>query len=193
MKNLIRVGIRVCLDPREINKSIVRDMYQIPTLEQIKLNLTNKSVFTLLDLKDEFYQCELDEKSQRYCCFSTPFGCFKFLILPFGLASVPEKFQELTFKYFVDIKNVDVYFDDILVTVKNKEEHDIVLFEEMKRAKQFNIKFNPTKLQYCVSKVKFLGFVFSCGGVQPDEDRIRAIQELNEPKNKKELVIFWYG
>ncbi|CAI6370305.1 unnamed protein product [Macrosiphum euphorbiae] len=65
-------SLRVCLDPRELNKNIVREMYQIPTLEEIKLNLLNKKYFTLLDLRDGFYQCELDQKSQNYCCFSTP-------------------------------------------------------------------------------------------------------------------------
>jgi len=68
-------SLRICLDPREINKSMIREMYQIPTLEQIKLNLSNKSIFTVLDIKDGFYHCELDEESQQFCSFSTPFGC----------------------------------------------------------------------------------------------------------------------
>lgn len=83
-------SLRVCLDPRELNKNIVREMYQIPTLEEIKLNLLNKKYFTLLDLRDGFYQCELDQKSQNYCCFSTPFGGYKYLRLPFGISSAQE-------------------------------------------------------------------------------------------------------
>jgi len=136
-------SFRICLDPREINKSIIREMYQIPTLEQIKTNLSNKSIFTVVDLKDGFYHCELDEESQKLCCFSTPFGCYKFLRLPFGLASAPEKFQELTMKYFGDIDNVNVYFYDILVAGETIEEHDTALSEVIKRARQLNIKSNP--------------------------------------------------
>ncbi|CAI6350058.1 unnamed protein product [Macrosiphum euphorbiae] len=183
-------SLRICLDPREINKSIVREMYQIPTLEQIKLKLSNKNIFTVLDLKDGFYHCELDEESQQLCCFSTPFGCYKFLRLPFGLSAAPEKFQEITTKYFGNIENVNVYFDDILIAGETLEEHDRALNEVIKRAKQFNIKFNPKKIQYKVSKVKFLGFIFSAEGVQPDSERIRVIRELNEPSNKKELQSF---
>jgi len=117
-------SLRICLDPREINKSIVREMYQIPTLEQIKLNLSNKNIFTVLDLKDGFYHCELDDESQQLCCFSTPFGCYKFLRLPFGLSAAPEKFQQITTKYFGNIENVNVYFDDILIAGETIEEHD---------------------------------------------------------------------
>jgi len=136
-------------------------MYQIPTLEVIKLNLLNKKYFTLLDLRDGFYQCELDQKSQNYCCFSTPFGGYKYLRLPFGLSSAPEKFQQITSKYFGDIKNVNVYFDDILVSGSTIEEHDLALNEVIKNSRKFNIKFNSVKLQYKVPKVKFLGFLFS--------------------------------
>jgi len=49
-------------------------------------------------------------------------------------------FQELTSKYFGGVQNVDVYFDDIMVSGVNKEEHDKVLFEVIKRAKMLNIK-----------------------------------------------------
>lgn len=31
-------SIRICLDPRELNKNIIKEMYQIPMTEQIKLN-----------------------------------------------------------------------------------------------------------------------------------------------------------
>jgi len=101
----------------------------------------------VLDIKDGFYHCELDEKSLQFCNFSTPFGCYKFLRLPFGLESAPEKFQELTMKYFGEINNGYVYFDDILVAGETKEEHDMALREVIKRSKQLNIKFNPKKLQ----------------------------------------------
>lgn len=41
-------SIRVCLDPREINKYIVRERFEIPTIEQIKLNLMGKNFLQFL-------------------------------------------------------------------------------------------------------------------------------------------------
>lgn len=182
--------IRICIDPREINKYIIKERYQISSLEELKPKLTNKKYYTLLDLKDGFYQCELDENSQKLCGFSTPFGAYQFLRFPFGLASALEKFQELTYKVFGHIKNVCVYFDDILISAKNKKEHDEVLSEVIQQARKLNIKFNRIKLQFRVTKVKFLGFIFDEEGVRPDTDRIRSIQSLKEPSNKKELQSF---
>ncbi|CAI6348579.1 unnamed protein product [Macrosiphum euphorbiae] len=182
--------LRICIDPRELNKFIIKERYQIPSLEELKPKLANKKCYTLLDLKDGYHQCELDQNSQKYCSFSTPFGTYQFLRLPFGLSSAPEKFQELIYKYFGHIKNVVVYFDDILISATNKAEHDEILNEVIQQARKLNIKFNPKKLQLCVTKVKFLGFIFDEKGVYPDQERIQSIQNLKEPTNKKELQSF---
>jgi len=138
-------------------------------------------------LKDGFFHCRLDDVSQKYCCFSTPFGCFKFLRLPFGLTSATEKFQELTSKHFGGIKNVNVYIDDILIAASTKEERDAALEEVLKKARENNIKFNPKKVQFMKRKNKFLGFIFGSEGVEPDKGRKTSILELIEPKNRKEL------
>jgi len=179
--------LRICIDPRELNKVIIKDRYQIPSLEELRPKLANKKYYTLLDLKDGYHQCELDQKSQKYCSFSTPFGTYQFLRLPFGLSSAPEKFQELIYKYFGHIKNVSVYFDDILISATTKAEHDEIVNEVIQQARKLNIKFNPKKLQLRVTKVKFLGFIFDEKGVHPDPDRIQSIQNLKEPTNIKEL------
>ena len=67
----------------------------IPTLEEIQTKLTDKKYFTVLDLKDGFYHVNLDDKSSKLCTFSTPFGCYRFLRLPFGLNLAPEYFQKI--------------------------------------------------------------------------------------------------
>ena len=41
--------LRICLDPRELNKSIKREHYQIPTLEDIQAKLNGANYFTSLD------------------------------------------------------------------------------------------------------------------------------------------------
>lgn len=60
----------------------------------------------------------------------------------------------------------------------------------IQRAKQFGIKFNKDKLQYKVNKVKYLGQIFTKQGVSPDPDQVEAINRMEEPKNKKELLRF---
>lgn len=180
-------SLRMCLDPRDLNKNIVREMVEIQTLDEVRNKLMNKKYYTLVDLKDGFYQCELEDCSKKYCAFSTPYGTYNFNRLPFGIACAPELFQQLTNKYFGDIQNVCVYIDDILVYGKTKEEHDEALKKVMDKARLLNIKFNPNKIQYKKNEIKYLGLKFSEKGVEPDEDRVKAILDLKSPNNLKEL------
>ena len=47
----------------------------LPTLEEISEKLCNKSVFTVLDLKDGFWHVGLDEKSSELYTFNSSFVC----------------------------------------------------------------------------------------------------------------------
>ncbi|XP_050533909.1 uncharacterized protein K02A2.6-like [Daktulosphaira vitifoliae] len=183
-------SLRLCLDPREINKYVVREMYQIPLLDDMRSVLSNKSIYSLFDLKEGFYHCELDSESVKLCTFSSPFGSYSFKRLPFGLSMAPEIFQKLMMKYFGDIPGVLIYFDDLLVCASSREEHDKIICRVLERARKYNIKFNSKKLQYATNEVKFLGFIFNEKGVKPDNDKIQSIQELTTPINKKQLQSF---
>lgn len=46
---------------------------------------------------------------------------------------------------------------------------------------------NEEKIQYKVSEVKFLGFLFNEKGMRPDPNRVKTISELKDPINKIEL------
>jgi len=71
--------IRLCLDPRDLNKVIKRPKdVLIPTINELTEKLANKRYFTVLDLKNGFWHVKLDDKSSELCTFSTPFGCYKF-------------------------------------------------------------------------------------------------------------------
>ena len=46
---------------------------------------------------------------------------------------------------------------------------------------------NPLKCAFGVTSGKFLGFIVHHRGIKIDQSKIRAIQEMPEPKNLKEL------
>lgn len=88
--------------------NLVKDYFAIPTLTEIKAKLANKKFYTVLDLKDGFWHVELDDESSRICCFSTPFGCYQFNRLPFGLNTAAEVFQRYNSESFEDLNGVVV-------------------------------------------------------------------------------------
>lgn len=183
-------NLRICLDPQDLNKVLIREYHLIPTLEEIVAKLSNKSVFSVLDLSEGFYNIKLTDKSSDLCAFSTPFGCYKFLRLPFGLSVAPEIFQKYSEKTFGDIPGVVIYCDDLMICADNIKEHDKILKCVLERAKENNVRFNKRKFQYKLKEVKYFGHIFSKDGMKIDPDRVKAILNIKSPNNKKELQIF---
>jgi len=87
-------SLRLCLDPRDLNKAIKREHYKIPTVEDVASRLHGKRIFSIVDLKDGFWNIKLDNESSKLCTFNTPFGRYSFCRCPFGISSIPEVFQK---------------------------------------------------------------------------------------------------
>ena len=179
--------LHLCLDPRDLNKAIKREHYRIPTAQEISSKLAGKKVFSTLDLKDGYWQVELDEQSSMLCTFSTPFGRYRFTRMPFGLASASEVFQKRNEAAFDGIDGVHIMADDIIIAAATVEEHDIILRKVLVRAGDRNVKFNLDKLQLRVNSVKYLGTIVSDEGIKPDPAKVSAIVNMPLPNDKAAL------
>ena len=109
--------------------------------------------------------------------------------MPFGLKMAPQLFQRINLKNFGNIPGVVVYIDDILIAGDTDEEHDLILKEVLGKAKFLNVKFNANKLQYKLKEVTYLGQIHSGGGNKIDNNRIKAIKNLNNPKKELQSVL----
>lgn len=178
-------SLRICLDPLELNKAIQKEHYPIPTSDEIIPNFTGKKWFSVLDLKDGFWDMELTDKSSDLCTFQTPFGRWRFKRFPFGLASDPEIFQNNNEETFKGISNVQIYFDDLVIYAENELAHDKTLQLVIERAREKNVKFNINTFQYKVHEFKFLGMIFPEKGMTLDKEQVKSIIELKNPKSKK--------
>ncbi|KAJ8890831.1 hypothetical protein PR048_010340 [Dryococelus australis] len=78
-------------------------------------NFTNAKDFSLLDTKNGYWQIKLSEKSSKLTTFSTPFGRYRWLRLPFGICSAPEIFQRKLQEALGILPGVEIVADDILV------------------------------------------------------------------------------
>ena len=63
--------LRLCIDPKPLNRALKRSHYLMPTLDDVLYKLPKARVFTLVDAGDAFLQCRLDEESSLMTTFWT--------------------------------------------------------------------------------------------------------------------------
>jgi len=57
-----------------------------------------------------------------------------------------------------------------MVSADTMEEHDNIDNKVVKKAREYNIKFDFDKIQYCVQEVKYLGMIFNKNGMKFSPD-----------------------
>jgi hypothetical protein len=91
---------------------------------------------------------------------------------------------------FGDIQHVHIMHDDILIEGASETEHDKALKEVLDRAVKYNIKFNPTKIQFKRPEVLFHGVRLTRNGVLPDQAKVEAVREMPNPTDKAGVLRF---
>ena len=182
--------LRICIDPRDLNKAIKREHYPMPTIEDVLTRIPKAKVFSVLDATSGYWQIQLDESSAKLCTFNTPFGRYMFKRLPFGVSSAQDVFQAIMTDIFGDIEGVEVVVDDLLIWAENDEQHDTILRKTLDRARQRNLKLNRDKSQIKQDKISYIGHVLSEEGLAPDSSKVEAIATMQTPGNKDDLQRF---
>lgn len=141
-------SLRLCIDPKPLNKFICRSLV---------CRLTGKTVFSVIDMMDGFWQLQLDNSSADLCVFNTPFGRHRFNRVPFGISCAPEILQRKNYEIFGDISNVEISCDDIIISGVDEASHDHALKHVFERTIKNNIKFNFDKFLFRLHEVIFLG------------------------------------
>lgn len=85
--------LRICLNPKALNRALKRCNYPMPTIDDILPHLSKAKVFSTLDARQGFTHSVLDKESSALTTFSTPFGRYRWLRLSYVLSVSPEIFQ----------------------------------------------------------------------------------------------------
>ena len=80
--------------------------------------------------------------------------------------------------------------DDILISVKTQEGHDKILQKVLRRAAEYGITFSPEKCQFGTKETDLYGYKFSGDGLQPADDKIKAVREAGRPEDKTAVKSF---
>eukprot|EP00253_Pinus_taeda_P001901 PITA_01901 len=112
--------------------------------------------------------------------------------MPFGLKNARATFQRAMDVAFANEKDVflAVYLDDLTVFSNSDEEHLYHLKVVFQKCRKYGISLNPKKSLFAMDEGKILGHIISRDEIRIDPARVEAIQQMEQPRNKKEIQSF---
>ena len=116
--------LRVCLDPRPLNKAIKREHLHLPTAEEIFSQMSGASYFSKLDASSGYWQIKVDEQSSNLLTFGTPSGRYRFKRSPYGIHSADEVFHREVTSIILDVSGSANSQSDFSVWRKTLHEYD---------------------------------------------------------------------
>ena len=188
--------IRICIDPKDLNKAILRENYPIPTIEDIASRLHGAKVFSVLDAKNGFWHVKLDEESSYLTTFHTPFGRYRWCRMPFGVSSAPEVFQRRMHELIEGLSGTEVVADDFIVagfgdTLEEAfRDHNKNLVAFLQRCSARGVKLAVEKLQLCLEEIPLIGHYATKSGLKIHPEKVRAVLEMPRPTDVKSLLRF---
>lgn len=185
--------LRMCVDYRTLNKSMLRDNYPTPLIDDLIDKLAGKQFFTKLDLKNGYFHVFMHEDSIKYTSFTTPMGQFEWQRMPFGLRNAPAVFQRFIYRILNDLireSKVLVYMDDILIATKDSESHFEILKEVLNRLVANKLELRLDKCEFFYTEVKYLGYLVSGKGIKPDTKGLQAVKNFPTPQKAHDVQSF---
>ena len=192
---------RLCVDFRKVNElqqEVITagktkgqiSIHSLPKIDEMYVKLKGTKVFSTIDLRSRYHHITLSKSSRAKTAFVTPFGKYKFLMVPFGLAQVPVYFQLLMNKVLNGLKFAMTYLDNIIIFSENESQHLEHLETVFSCLREAGLKMKQSKCDFFKNEIHYLGHLISPKGISPLPNKLDCIQHMPVPKNMKEIKQF---
>lgn len=193
--------VRLCLDSRKLNSVTIPDAYPLNHIGRILGRFTSTKFLSTIDLRDAFWQINLNPHSRPKTAFSVAGrGQFQFRVMPFGLNNSAQTLVRIMDQILgPDLEpEVFVYLDDIVIATDTFERHIQLIQEVANRLCRANFSISLQKSSFCKKSIKFLGYIVSENGLAVDPEKTKPVREYPAPKSHTEIrrfigMISWYS
>ena len=183
-------SLRLCLDPKDLNKAIERNQWYSRTIDDILPELAKAKYKTLKDATSGYWHIILDLASSLLTTFNTPWDKYRWLRLPFGLKIASDAFQERLDRVLRLLEGVHGIADDIFTHGETEVQHDGRLLTVLETERINNLSLNPDKIQFKSTDCKFFGHRLTPEGLKPDPEKVKAIVKMPPPQSIQSLQSF---
>ena len=136
----------------------------------------------MLDLWAGYHHIPLDELSIPKTAFTSPFGKYEYIKVPFGLVQAPAYFQELMTGVLKDFFFAFPYLDDIIIFSRTAEEHLNHIKQVFKKIQNAHISMKLSKCHFFIKEIQYIRHILSTTGIRPLLSKTQAINNMHWPK-----------
>jgi hypothetical protein len=150
------------------------------------------NIISMIDGFSRYNHIVVHEDNRENTTFTTPWGTLMDDKMPFGLMNAGVTFQRAMDNAFVSERDkfFVIYLDDLMVFSNLDAEHLVHLRQTFDKCIKFGLSLNPKKSHFAMQEGKLLGHIVSKDGIKFDPKRVKAIDMINNPINRKEIQSF---
>jgi len=184
---------RFCVDYRRVNAVSRKDAYPITDIQDAFDSLRGTKYFATIDLLSSYWQIGMTPRAQERSAFCTGRGLYHFKRMPFGLSNAPATFCRLMHRLLRDHlwRICLCYLDDVIVYATTQQELLERLHTILTCLHSVGLKVKPSKCSLFKERISFLGHMVSAAGIDPQEEKIKSIQEWPVPKCVRDVRAFF--
>lgn len=185
-------GLRICVDYRALNAVTIKNRYPIPQVRETLNRLCSARIYTKFDIIAAFNRIRIAAGHEKYTAFTTRYGSFEYLVMPFGLCNAPSTFQSCINTALQDVldKFCTAYLDDILIFSDNMDEHRRHIREVLTRLRKARLYVDVDKSEFYTTETKFLGMIVSTSGLKMDPEKVKTVESWSRPRNARDILAF---
>ena len=146
--------------------------------------------FTNLNASNAFWQIQVDVESSRLLIFNFPCGRFRFLRISYGIHKTSEVCQALIATIIESTDECQNALDNIIIWADTLSCLKKKTIEILQAARRSGLKLNRSKCQFYQCESTSLGHTISNKGMASGARKIKAIADMPELINEKELQRF---
>ena len=122
---------------------------------------------------------------------TSPFGKYKYVMVPFRLAQASAYFQELMTRILKDFDFAIAYLDDIIIFSRTAEEHLSHIRKAFEKLWLAKLSMKLSKCHFFSKEIQYLGHLLSTKGICPPlPSKTQAIQKMHLPTTLKQVHAF---
>jgi hypothetical protein len=182
-------SLRFCVDYRKLNAITVPDTRPLPRMDECIDSLGEAVIFATLDCNSGYWQIPVHPADGEKTTFTSHFGIYQFLRLPFGLRNAPATFQRAIDIILSGIrwKTCLVYLDDVIVFSSNRAAHLSHVNEVLILLRDAVLSLKLKKCLFFAETVHYIGHVIRTGRLGVAQKNTEALKTARLPKTQTEV------